>query len=86
MSIATARFGPRPWILLALAAAVATPGGARAEEARPLKIGVIGAGKIGSAIALFSQSRDEKKPAAPARDGLYRPPKRGGCLTRAGPS
>ncbi len=40
------------WLVLALAAVLATtPGTARAGEARPLKIGIIGAGRIGGTLA-----------------------------------
>jgi len=48
------RSSPAPWIVfvLALAAALAmTPGTTRAEDARPLKIGIIGAGRIGGTLA-----------------------------------
>jgi predicted dinucleotide-binding enzyme len=42
--------GPRSFLAL-LAAALAVSGAARAEDARPLKIGVIGAGRIGGTLA-----------------------------------
>jgi predicted dinucleotide-binding enzyme len=45
------RFRAPPWIVLALAAVLAAPGSARAEDASPLKIGVIGAGRIGGTLA-----------------------------------
>ncbi len=45
------RFRAPPWIVLALAAVLAAPGSARAEHASPLKIGVIGAGRIGGTLA-----------------------------------
>jgi 8-hydroxy-5-deazaflavin:NADPH oxidoreductase len=45
------RFGSLQWIMLAVAAALVAPGNARAEEARPLKIGIIGAGRIGGTLA-----------------------------------
>jgi predicted dinucleotide-binding enzyme len=38
-------------LVLALASLLAVPAGARAAEARPLKIGIIGAGKIGGTLA-----------------------------------
>ena len=44
-------FGLRPWMVIALAAVLVAPGGARAEETRPLKIGIIGAGRIGGTLA-----------------------------------
>lgn len=53
-SLAAARVspsGPSRWCALALAAALAIPGGVRAEEPRPLKIGIIGAGRIGGTLA-----------------------------------
>jgi predicted dinucleotide-binding enzyme len=45
------RIGSSPWVVLALASFLAVPAGARAEEARPLKIGIIGAGRIGGTLA-----------------------------------
>ncbi len=45
------RFASSPWVVLALASLLAVPAGARAEEARPLKIGIIGAGRIGGTLA-----------------------------------
>lgn len=39
------------WLVLALVAALAAPGAARAGEVRPLRIGVIGAGRIGGTLA-----------------------------------
>jgi 8-hydroxy-5-deazaflavin:NADPH oxidoreductase len=44
-------FGSLQWIVLAVAAALVAPGNARAGEARPLKIGIIGAGRIGGTLA-----------------------------------
>lgn len=47
------RLGSPPWIalVLALASLLAAPAGARAGEDRPLKIGIIGAGRIGGTLA-----------------------------------
>jgi 8-hydroxy-5-deazaflavin:NADPH oxidoreductase len=45
------RFASSPWIVLALASLLALPGSTRAEETRPLKIGIIGAGRIGGTLA-----------------------------------
>jgi predicted dinucleotide-binding enzyme len=43
--------GPRWLLALAAASLSAHPGAARAEDARPLKIGIIGAGRIGGTLA-----------------------------------
>ncbi|HYG69792.1 MAG TPA: NADPH-dependent F420 reductase [Anaeromyxobacteraceae bacterium] len=45
------RFSPLRWMVLAVAAALVAPGNARVEETRPLKIGIIGAGRIGGTLA-----------------------------------
>jgi lactate dehydrogenase-like 2-hydroxyacid dehydrogenase len=53
----TAHRGPRTLVaagvaaVLAVSSILATPGTARAAEARPLKFGIIGAGRIGGTLA-----------------------------------
>ena len=48
-----ARLGSTPWLVLALVftACLASPAGVRADDAHPLKIGIIGAGRIGGTLA-----------------------------------